>query len=289
MRVHLVDGTYELFRAHFTPRPGREDPQGRDVKATEGLVNTLLSLLHDEDEQVTHLAVAFDNPIESFRNDLYPGYKNGEGIDPGLLAQFDRAEEATRSLGLVVWSMDEYEADDALAAGATRYRDRAQVRIMTIDKDLAQCVRGDQVVQVDRRNEIVYDEAGVEDKHGVSPRSIPDYLALVGDTADGFPGIKGFGKKTAATLLSRYGHLEDIPADGADWDVPVRGAEGLARRLQDEWEDALLFRRIATLVDDVDVDELDAVAWHGVPKDAFLAVCRDLGVTGIAERDWRWA
>ncbi|HEX9888566.1 MAG TPA: 5'-3' exonuclease H3TH domain-containing protein [Nitriliruptorales bacterium] len=289
MRVHLVDGTYELFRAHFTPRPGREDPQGRDVKATEGLVNTLLYLLHDQAEQTTHVAVAFDNPIESFRNDLFPGYKSSAGVDESLLAQFDRAEAATRALGVAVWSMDRYEADDALAAGAARFRDDAEVRIMTIDKDLAQCVVGDRVVQVDRRNEVVYDADGVRSKHGVAPASIPDYLALVGDSADGFPGIKGFGKKTAATILARYGRLEDIPADGDTWEVTVRGAGSLAQRLQDEWAQAVLYRELATLVTDIDVGTLEDIAWQGVPREEFLELCDDLGVTGIADRDWRWA
>ena len=199
MRLHLVDGTYELFRAHYGRRPGHADPQGRDVKATVGLTASLLALLHDPGEQVTHLAIAFDNPVESFRNDLFAGYKTGEGLEQEILAQFDLAEEAAAALGIAVWSMARFEADDALATGAARFRDAvAQVRLLTPDKDLAQAVRGRQVVQVDRLREREIDEAAVRARRGVAPASIPDWLALVGDAQDGIPGIPGFGEKTAA-------------------------------------------------------------------------------------------
>ena len=291
MRVHLVDGTYELFRAHFSKGPSRTDPAGRDVKATVGIVANLLRLLADPREAVTHLAVAFDNPIESFRNARFAGYKDSSQVDPALLAQFDGAEQAVRALGVTVWSMDHYEADDALATAAARYAGRAaQVRILTPDKDLGQAVRGDQVVQVDRLRDREFDEAGVVDRSGVSPPSIPDLLALVGDTADGIPGLPGFGAKSAAAVLARYGHLEDIPSDGARWDLEVRGAQRLATTLLERFEDALLYRDLATLRTDVPLDEdLDALAWDGVPQAAFLAWCDQVGATGLRERPHRWA
>jgi 5'-3' exonuclease len=300
VRVHLVDGTYELFRAHFSKRPARTTPDGRDVKATVGVVSSLLQLLADEDEDVTHVAVAFDNPIESWRNERFPGYKDGSGVDPALLAQFDDVERAVAALGVVVWSMDRYEADDAMATAAVRWgaagaaapaTDVAveQVRILTPDKDLGQVVQGDRIVQVDRRREKVYDEAGVVDRLGVPPPSVPDYLALVGDTADGIPGLPGFGAKGAAAVLTRYGHLEAIPDLALDWEVDVRGATRLAATLAERRNDALLYRELATLDRDVPLAEgLDDLAWGGVPRDRFLAWCDEVGVDTLRDRPHRF-
>jgi 5'-3' exonuclease len=290
MRLHLIDGTYELFRAHFSPRPGHSAPDGRDVKATVGLVSSLLALLHDEEEAVTHAAVAFDNPIRSFRNELFDGYKSEEGVPPELLAQFDLAEQAVQALGLTVWSMKEHEADDALATAAARWRDSVkQVRLLTPDKDLGQCVRGQRVVQVDRKQEKVLDEDAVVAKLGVLPASVPDLLALVGDDADGIPGLPGFGGKGASTLLSAYGHLEDIPADAAQWKVRPRGAEKLAATLREHAEDARLYRTLATLVTDVPLREsLEDLAWKGVPRERYLALCDTLGLTTLKTRPRRW-
>jgi 5'-3' exonuclease len=290
VRVHLVDGTYELFRAHFSKRPGRTDPTGRDVKATVGLVSSLLQLLDDEDEAVTHLAVAFDRPIESFRNERFPGYKDSSGVDPALLAQLEDAEVAASALGVVVWSMDRYEADDAMATAAARFAERTeQVRLLTPDKDLGQAVRGARVVQVDRQRDRTFDADGIVERLGVPPASVPDLLALVGDTADGIPGLPGFGAKTAAALLNRYGHLEAIPRDG-DWDVPVRGAARLAATLDERFDDALLYRELATLVTDVPLPhDLDDLAWPGVPRETFLRWCDTVGVDTLRERPGRWA
>lgn len=291
-RLHLVDGTYELFRAHFSKRPEHTTPDGTKAKATLGLVYSLLFLLQEEkDEAVTHLAVAFDNPIRSFRNDLYAGYKTEEGVPEELLAQFDLAEEATRALGVTVWSMDRWEADDALATGAARFRDEVeQVRIMTPDKDLGQCLRGSRVVQVDRRRERVIDEPTLRAEKGVGPESIAELLALVGDDADGIPGVPGFGMKGAAALLGRYIHLEDIPKDYAQWGVKLRGADRLAAALAEHWEAALLYRKLATLVEDVPLKErLDDLRWQGVPRAAFLAWCEKMGASAtLRDRPQRW-
>lgn len=286
MRLHLVDGTYELFRAHYSKRPGHAGPDGRDLKATVGLVFSMLALLDDVDEQVTHLAIAFDNPIESFRNRLFDGYKTGEGIDPDLRAQFDLAERAAAALGIVVWSMDEWEADDALATAATRWRDDVeQVRILTPDKDLGQCLSGRRVVQVDRVRGKLIDEKALRERRGVGPESIPDWLALVGDTADGIPGIPGFGEKTAAALLARYVHLEAIPDDAASWDVKPRGAERLAETLAERREDALLYKHLTTLVRDVPLGEtLHDLEWRGVPEQPFAALCDELGSETLRRR-----
>jgi 5'-3' exonuclease len=291
LRLHLVDGTYELFRAHFSKRPARTSPTGKDVKATVGVVGSLLQLLHDPQEEVTHLAVAFDRPIESFRNRRFVGYKDGADVDPALLAQFEDVEVAVAALGVTVWSMDEYEADDALATAALRFADAVdQVRVLTPDKDLAQVVRSDRIVQVDRLRETIRDEPGVRAKFGVGPASIPDLLALVGDTADGIPGLPGFGAKTAATLLARYGHLDAIPPAAADWDVTVRGAERLAATLRERTADARLYRELATLVTDVPLPEtLDELAWGGVPRNRFLAWCDELGASALRDRPSRWA
>ncbi len=283
-RLHLVDGTFELFRAHFSKRPGHRAPSGREAKATVGLAGSLLALLQDEREAVTHLAVAFDNPIHSFRNDLFPGYKTEEGVPQELLAQLDAAEEATRALGVTVWSMREHEADDALATGAARFGGQVeQVRILSPDKDLGQCLSGRRVVQVDRIRGREIDEAALLDRRGIRPQSVPDWLALVGDDADGLPGLTGFGEKTASALLARYLHLEAIPSDPAGWPREVRGADKLARSLAEGREAAALYRRLATLVRDVPLPEsLDDLRWRGAPRDRFEAWCRALGATALS-------
>ncbi len=290
-RLHLVDGTYELYRAHFSKRPGHKAPDGRDVKATVALASSLLALLHDAKEEVTHLAVAFDNPIRSFRNDLFDGYKSDEGVPEELHAQFDSAEEATRALGIVVWSMNRFEADDALATAATRFADDVeQVRILTPDKDLAQVVRGRAIVQVDRLREKLIDEDAVIAGRGVEPRSIPDYLALVGDTADGIPGIAGFGERSAATLLMAYKTLEAIPDDPTTWSVKLRGAERLGGTLASMRKEAALYKELATLVCDVPLEEsLAALAHNGVPRDAFMAFCDAYAIRDLRTRPKRFA
>jgi len=281
VRLHLVDGTYELFRAHFSKRPGHVDPAGRDRKATIGVVWSMLTLLEDPDERVTHLAVAFDNPIRSFRNDLFDGYKTDDGVPPEILAQFDAVEEATRALGIVTWSMKQWEADDALATAAARFRDEVeQVRILTPDKDLGQCLRGDRVVQVDRMRRKVIDEAALLAARGVTPAQIPDYLALVGDTADGIPGLRGFGEKTAAALLRAHGSLDAIPKRAAEWKADVRGAPALASVLAAEIDAVRLYRRLATLAEDVPLPEtLDDLRFRGVPAAAFAAWCSAIGAS----------
>lgn len=292
-RLHLIDGTYELFRAHFSPGPSRQSPGGQDIKATAGLMGSLLMLLHDEGEAVSHVAVAFDNPIRSFRNALFAGYKSEEGVPAELLAQFDLVEEAVRALGVCVWSMKDFEADDALATAARRFGPQtSQVRLLTPDKDLSQCVVGARVVQVDRMRERVLDEAAVRSVRGVSPASVPDLLALVGDAADGIPGLPGLGEKGATALLSVYGHLEAIPPDAADWSVRPRGAERLAATLRERREEALLYRRLATLVTDVPAvlaTPLEALAWAGVPRAPFEALCTRLGLERLRARPRRWA
>ncbi len=291
MRLHLIDGTYELFRAHHSKRPPHHDAGGRDLKATVGLVSSLLALLHDEEESVSHVAVAFDNPIRSFRNDLFDGYKTEEGVPDEVLAQFDLVEEAVAALGVTVWSMDEYEADDALGTAARRFVDEVQqVRICTPDKDLGQAVRGDSIVLVDRRRGVVVDEDGVRERHGVAPSSVPDLLALVGDTADGIPGLPGFGAVSAGRLLARFPHLEDVPRLADRWPPGIRGARRLAGVLAERFDDALLYRRLATLVGDVPLDgALDDLAWDGVPRDAFVAWCDAVDAGRLRDRPTRWA
>lgn len=291
MRLHLIDGTYELFRAHFSKRPGHRAPAGWDAKATVGVVSSLLALLHQPDEEVTHVAVAFDNPIRSFRNDLFPGYKSDEGMDPELRSQFDAVEEAVRAIGVVVWSMNEFEADDALATGAARFRGEVtQVRILSPDKDLGQCLVGERVVQVDRRQERVTDEAALRAAKGVAPASIPDLLALTGDDADGIPGLPGIGAKTAAALLGAYGHIEQIPDDPRSWKIAVRGAEKVARVLAEQREAALLYRRLATLSTEVPLAErLEDLRFQGVPRERFEAWCDAIGVRSLRTRPTRWA
>jgi 5'-3' exonuclease len=288
MRVHVVDGTFELYRAHFSPRPGQISPDGRDVKAVAGLVGSLLSLV-DGKEPVTHVAVAFDNPIRSFRNDLFAGYKSDEGVPPPLRAQFDLAEDAVRALGIVVWSMDEFEADDALATAAARFSDVAEVRIMSPDKDFGQCLSTGRVVQVDRIRDRVIDETAFRERRGIAPESLPDWLALVGDDSDGIPGIRGYGESTASALLGKFGHLEAIPVDAASWGLSIRGMAALATRLADEREDALLYRRLATLRRDVPLaEDLDALRWQGVPRDRFSTLCDVLGARTLRDRPKHW-
>jgi 5'-3' exonuclease len=284
MRIHLVDGTYELFRSHFGAPP-RRDPQGREVGATAGLLRSLWMLLSTPG--VTHVACAFDHVIESFRNELYAGYKSSAGVDPDLLAQFDLAERAARELGLVVWPMVEFEADDAIAAAAARLRDLpgvGQVVLCSPDKDLAQAVVGEQVVAWDRRRDIVLDEAGVIGKFGVPPASIPDWLALVGDSADGFPGISGWGAKSAATVLARYGHLGAIPDDPAQLGLPAARAARLVESLRAGREDADLFLRLATLRLDVPLEvDVAGLEWRGI-RPGFSELCAELGDEGLARR-----
>jgi 5'-3' exonuclease len=290
MRLHLVDGTYELFRAHFSRRPGHEH-EGRDLKATVGLAGSMLALLHDTRESVSHVAIAFDNPIRSIRNDWFDDYKSDEGVLPALLAQFDAAEDAARALGMVVWSMDRYEADDALATGAARWRDAVeQVRIMTPDKDLGQALAGQRVVLVDRLRDAVIDEDEFMRRRGVRPASVPDWLALVGDTADGIPGIDGFGEKTAAALLRAFEHIEGIPRDVRAWPASIRQAEVLAATLARDMDRALLYRKLATLIVDVPLAEtLDDLAWSGVPAGPFEAWCDRVGARTLRDRPKRWA
>jgi 5'-3' exonuclease len=290
-RVHLVDGTYELYRAHFAPRPDHFAPAGWDAKATVGVVASLLALLHDPDEAVTHVAVAFDNPIRSFRNDLFESYKSDEGVPPELRAQFDTVEAAVRALGVVVWSMREWEADDALATGARLYAGEVdQVRIMTPDKDLAQCLRGDRVVQIDRRQRKVTDEATYRATRGFGPTSVPDFLALTGDTADGIPGLAGFGEKSASLLIGAYEHIEAIPDHPHQWKVKPRGALTLAATLAAQREEALFYRKLATLIDTVPLAEsLEDLRYRGTPRAAFETWCDEVGATTIrtTPRTWR--
>jgi len=289
VEVHLVDGTYELFRAYYSKRPPHRAPDGSDKKATVVLASAMLALLHDEGESVTHAAVAFDNPIRSFRNDLFDGYKTDEGVPPELLAQFDSAEEAVRALGMAVWSMRDFEADDALATGAARFAGEVeQVRILTPDKDLGQCLRGTHVVQVDRRAKTVIDEEALLRRRGIGPSSIPDLLALTGDDADGIPGLPGFGEKTASALLAKFIHLEQIPANPATWPA-VRQAQRLAATLEERRADALLYRRLATLRTDAPIGTLEDARFLGVPRERFRALCDALGSRDLRDRTRRWA
>lgn len=289
MKVHLVDGTYELFRAHFGAPPTAA-PDGTAVGATLGLLRSLQSLLRESD--VTHVACAFDHVIESFRNELFPGYKTSEGVPEELLAQFPLAERAASALGVVVWPMVEFECDDALATGAARAAaDPAveQVVICTPDKDLAQCVRGERVVCLDRMRRRVRDEAAVRETFGIEPASIPDWLALVGDNADGIPGVPRWGEKTASTILAHFGHLENIPDDAANWGLAVRGATGLAASLREHREDAMLYRRLATLRTDVPLAErTEDLRWRGASRAALTALSAEIGAGEVVERVTRW-
>ncbi len=290
-RLHLVDGTYELFRAHFSRRPARTAPDGRDVKATVGLVASMLALLADDQEAVTHLGVAFDRPIESWRNERFDGYKDSEGLDPALLAQLEGAEQAVAALGVHVWRAERVEADDLLASAAVQLSGQVgQVRLLSPDKDLAQVVRGERIVQVDRARDTVRDEAGVLARFGVAPGSIPDLLALVGDDADGIPGLPGLGAKTAAVLLGRYGQLDAIPTDHSDWDVDVRGAPRRAATLLEQRDHAILYRELTRLATDLPLGAgLADLVHHGVPRERFLAWCDALGVDQLRDRPRRWA
>jgi 5'-3' exonuclease len=290
-QIHLLDATYELFRAHFAPRPPRLDPAGVNVSATVGVLENVLYLLRDEG--VTHLGCASDHIIESWRNRRYPGYKTGAGVDPVLKAQFSLAEDALAALGVVVWRMVEWEADDALGTAAARWGDDPAVErvvIMTPDKDMGQCVREDaRVVQYDRRQQKLIDARAVREKFGCSPESIPDFLALVGDSADGYPGIPGWGKVSAGAVLTRYGHLEEIPASVSAWDVHVRGGATLAASLRENLSDALLFRELATLITDVPLPEtLSDLQWKGAHRAEFTAMAERLGAPGLIDRVPRW-
>jgi 5'-3' exonuclease len=287
VRVHLLDGTYELFR-HFFAVPSHRDPDGTEVGAARGVLGTVLTMLEDG---ATHLGVATDHVIESFRNELWPGYKTGAGVDADLLAQFPLLEEALEALGIRVWAMVEQEADDALAAAAEHAAADGrveQVLICTPDKDLAQCVAEARVVQLDRRNRRLFDEAGVREKFGVGPASIPDWLALVGDSADGFPGLPGWGAKSASVVLARYEHLERIPEEASHWGLAVRGGAKLATTLVAQRELAMLFRHLATLRTDAPVGAVDDWRWQG-PAPAFEEWAERLGAPGMVKRARRLA
>jgi len=291
MKIHLVDGTYELFRNHFGAPP-KKAPDGREVGATLGLLRSLLMMLTSPG--VTHVAVAFDHVIESFRNDLFAGYKTSEGVDPNLLAQFPLAEEAVSALGVVVWPMVEFEADDALGTAAKRFsknKSVEQILICSPDKDLAQLVSGDRIVCWDRRKDIIIDEAGVVEKFGVLPQSIPDWLALVGDSADGYPGIPGWGAKSAAVVLAHYKHMESIPDNPTKWKAssisPGRAAS-LAASLAQRREEARLYKELATIREDVPIQEkLNDLKWQGAYK-RLMEFCHRLGDEKIPLRIPRW-
>jgi len=288
IQVHLVDGTYELFR-HYFAVPSSLDSQGREVGAVRGVLGSILSML---ETGATHIGVATDHVIESFRNDLYEDYKTGEGVPPELFSQFPILEEALELMGVVVWPMVEFEADDALASAAKKASDDARVSrvfICTPDKDLGQSVVGTRVVQLDRRRDIVRDEAGVIEKFGVAPASIPDYLGLVGDSADGFPGIAGWGAKAAAAALSRYPHLEQIPKDWRKWHPSISRAQSLAAALFAAWSDALLFRTLATLRLDVPIFRtVDALRWKG-PQPNFDRFAHEIKQPDLIRRATRLA
>jgi len=296
MQLHLVDATYELFRAHFSPRPPVLGRDGRLLSGVSGLVEQLLLLLREEG--ATHLGCATDRVIASFRNDLYPGYKTDAGVPRELLDQFPIAEEAIEALGIVLWPMVEFEADDAIAAAATLWAEDPtvdQIIICTPDKDMAQLVRDDRVVLLDRRRGIVYNDAGVRAKWGVPPASIPDWLAVVGDAADGYPGLPGWGAKSASAVLARYGTLEAIPRLASDWEVPgLRGAVALAATLRDHWSDALLYRdlaRLRTTADGVPIEQRspEELHWRGAPRGAWTTFCDRWGLPRLRARPHRWA
>jgi len=285
MNVHLIDGTYELFRAFYAV-PSAKNATGLEVGAVRGLARSMLALLREPG--ASHVAVAFDHVIESFRNDLFAGYKTGEGIDPDLWGQFELAERVCSALGIVVWPMVEFEADDALATAALRFAqvpEVEQVLIASPDKDLAQCVIGTRVVCLDRMRKKVLDEAGVNAKFGVAPAQIPDYLALVGDTADGIPGVPRWGAKSAAAVLREYGTIDAIPDSAAAWRVAVRGAIALAESLADRRTDALLYKRLATLRVDVPLSEnLEDLRYRGAPRAPLEALAAELSDPGLLER-----
>lgn len=288
MKIHLVDGTYELFRAHFGAPP-KKAPNGQEVGATLGLIRSMLLLLSDP--EVTHVAVAFDHVIESFRNKMYKGYKSSEGVYPVILNQFPLAEKAIAALGLVTWPMTKFEADDAIATAVAKFKkvkSVEQIVICSVDKDLTQMVDGDRVICWDRRREILLNEKGVIEKFGVSPESIPDFLALVGDSADGYPGIQGWGEKSTSTVLAKYKHIESIPKDPNKIPLGLGRATTLLENLQNNYKDALLFRELSTLRTDVPLKEtLADLKWQGVhPR--FKKVCEELGNQSIPERITKW-
>jgi 5'-3' exonuclease len=287
-KLHLVDATYELFRAYFAV-PSERSPSGQEVGAIRGLVGSLLALLHQDD--VTHIAAATDHIIESFRNRLFDGYKTGEGVPEDLMSQFPLAEEAMRALGIVVWPMIEFEADDALASAAVRYAGEVdQVIILSPDKDLCQCVRDGKVFTYDRRRQKLYDTQAVIEKFGIGPASIPDLLALVGDSADGYPGLPGWGMKTAAAVLREFGTIEAIPGDATQWRTGVRGAAKLAVTLAERREEAMLYKRLAILRTDVPLQEkLDDLKWRGVRRRDFEMLCERFGFGDLAGRPKRWS
>jgi 5'-3' exonuclease len=285
VEIHLIDGTYELFR-HFYALPRARDAAGREVGAVRGVLASLLGMLKGG---ATHMGVATDHVIESFRNSLWAGYKTGEGIDADLLAQFPLLEDVLAAAGIVVWRMVEFEADDALASAASAAAENPQVErviICTPDKDLAPCVRGGRVVQLDRRTGTIYDESAVIRKFGVRPESIPDYLGLVGDSADGFPGLPGWGAKSTAAVLAKFGHLESIPHDSRNWQVNAVNADNLAATLVRQWDNALLFRTLATLRTEIPLfEDVDQLRWKG-PTAAFDEIGKrlDAAITEKATR-----
>jgi len=285
MNVHLIDGTYELYRSYFGA-PKARGPGGNEVGAVRGLLRSMIALLRNED--VTHVAIAFDHVIESFRNEMFDGYKTGDGIEPDLWNQFPLAERAAGALGLVVWPMVDFEADDAIATACQRFARASSVEriyICSPDKDLAQCVEGDRIVLFDRMRERVIDERGVIEKWGVPPRSIPDYLGLMGDSADGIPGIPRWGAKSCASVLSVYGSIENIPADHETWEVKVRGARSLSENLEAQREDAALYRDLAVLRRDVPLDEkLADLAWKGADREELAPFVEEIGAARELER-----
>jgi 5'-3' exonuclease len=288
VRLHLLDGTYELFRSHFGRKDTVTAPDGSDVRATLGILESTLALLREP--EVTHLAASFDTVIESFRNDMFAGYKSSAGMEEVLLSQFPLAEQALDAIGVVIWRNIEFEADDALAAAAVRWCDDVdQVVIATPDKDLSQVVIGDRIVTLNRREQKIINEAGVIEKFGVRPESIPDYLALVGDTADGVPGLPGWGAKSASAVLAKFRRLEMIPLDHEEWGVQVRSAAKLAETFRSNQEDLYLFRELTTLRLDVPFEEtLEDLEWTGVPREGFEAFCETMGFDSTAIRVHRW-
>jgi 5'-3' exonuclease len=294
VRVHLVDATYELFRAHFAPRPPVLGRDGKILSGVSGLVDQLCFLLREQG--ATHVGCATDRVIESFRNDLYDGYKTSAGMPPELLAQFPIAEAAIEALGVVLWPMVEFEADDAIGAAAGKFAEDPrveQILVCTPDKDMAQLVRDERIVLWDRRRDLTYDDAGVRAKWGVAPESVPDRLALVGDAADGYPGLPGWGDKTASAVLARYLHFEGIPEKGSDWDVPgIRNPVGLAATLRDRMAEALLYRdlaRLRTVEDGVPIPEtLDDLEWRGADRARWTAFCDEWGLDRLRARPHRW-
>ncbi len=289
MKLYLIDGTYELFRAHFGA-PSRDAPDGRPIGAVTGLIQSLLLLLREE--RPDFVACTFDHVVESFRNGLFDGYKTGEGVPEDLFAQFSLAESAARSLGVTVWPMIEFEADDAIASAVSRWKDDPRLEktvICSVDKDLMNLVEGSRVVVWDRRRKLTYTESEVVERFGVQPVSIPDYLALVGDSADGIPGVPRWGAKSTATVLSEYARMEDIPNSYDDWTITVRGGKTLAQNLSDRREDAALYKTLATLRTDAPISEsLDSLGWEGTPRSEYLALCEELGLERLRDLPHNW-